>query len=130
MKPANRTTVFWKTVLAAAVLLGFLVSPAAEAQQPRSFSTGAGKDGRAARPGYSLKVVFAQRDGPFLAGVEVVVYDESGAKVVETFSDGPWLFLDLPPGAYRVVARLKGGRGAAGEVKVGGKRQKSLYLTW
>ena len=130
MNPLKKTAAFLIAVPVAVALLLPAYPDMGAAQDVRTLSTGAGKDNRTLRREFSLKVVFAQRAGPFLAGVKVTIYDEAGGKVVETFSEGPWLLVALPPGKYRVVARRKSGPRAAGTVQVTGVRQKSLYLTW
>lgn len=93
-------------------------------------STGAGSNTRIAYADFSLKLVFALRSGPYVAGVNVIIFDESGAKVVDAFSEGPWFLVDLPPGTYRVVATRKGGQAAAAMVAITAGRQKRVFLTW
>ena len=93
-------------------------------------STGAGSNTRIAYADYSLKLVFALRSGPYVAGVDVTILDESGAKVVAAHSEGPWFLADLPPGTYRVVARRKDGRAAAATATITAGRQKRVFLTW
>lgn len=133
MNSAIKPTIPLAAALLVAVLLAFMLPSPAPAQQADTFSTGVSKDDRTVHREYSLKVVFAAKQGAFRAGVNVTIYDQSGAKVVDTFSQGPWLFVDLPEGSYRVVARQEGeakGLGAAGEVKITAGRQKALYLIW
>ena len=96
----------------------------------KSLSTGAGSDSRIAYADYSLKLVFALRSGPYVAGVNVTIFDENGTKVVDAFSEGPWFLADLPPGTYRVVARRKGGQAAAAMAAITAGRQKRVFLTW
>lgn len=40
--------------------------------------------------------------GEYLAGVAVKIWNSSGKKIVETAMDGPWLFIDLDDGIYRI----------------------------
>ena len=103
---------------------------AAAAQGYKSLSTGAGKNNRVPRREYSLKLVFAERQGPFLGGIDVVIYNQNGKKVVDAHSLGPWFLVNLPEGDYRVVGKWKKGRRAAAEVTVTAGRQKSVYLTF
>ncbi len=112
-------------------LIGLLALPGIGiAQQYDTLSTGAGKDSRVPRRDYSLKLVFANRQGTFLGGIDVAIYDQSGKKIVAAHSPGPWFLIQLPGGDYRVVGRGKDGRGAAAEVTVSEGRQKTVYLTW
>lgn len=53
---------------------------------------------------FNLKLIFAAKGGPFLGDVIVEIRDESGNKVFDGRSDGPWFLLKLPPGSYRILA--------------------------
>jgi len=66
------------------------------------FSAGIGQVEReAAYPPFPLKLVFTAGGKPFVTGVEVVLRQSKGATV-------PWLFIDVPDGAYEVAATLGG----------------------
>jgi formylmethanofuran dehydrogenase subunit E len=56
---------------------------------------------------YSLKLVFAQEGGAFLAQVEVRISAADGTVVLTTTTDGPWLLVDLPAGEYAVAATYR-----------------------
>lgn len=59
----------------------------------------------AQRDAFSLWVVTAaKKTGAFLADVRVTVRDERQRVVFDGALDGPWLFIDLPPGRYDVQA--------------------------
>ena len=75
----------------------------ATGQAQKTMSTGAGSNTRIDYPGYSLKLIFAERDGPYVAGIDVTIFDDNGNKVVDAFSAGPWFLADLAP-------HLQGGR--------------------
>lgn len=96
----------------------------------KTLSTGAGSNLRLPYPEYSLKLIFALRAGPYVGGVDVTIFDEGGAKVVEAHSGGPWFLADLPPGTYRVLARRKQGPTAAAMVTIIAGKQKRAFLTW
>ena len=96
----------------------------------KTMSTGAGSNSRITYADYSLKLVFALRSGPYVADVAVTIFDESGAKVVNAHSDGPWFLAQLPPGNYRVVARRKGGQATAAMATITAGHQKRVFLTW
>ncbi|MBS0170963.1 MAG: hypothetical protein JSR62_11460 [Nitrospira sp.] len=78
----------------------------------RYFSAGIGQVEReAAYPPFALKLVFTAGGKPFVTGVGVTVRNAKGAAVLtipREQSTGPWLFIDLPEGAYEVVASLGG----------------------
>lgn len=115
-------------VLLAAAFLQNTMSTAAFGQN--TLSTGAGSNTRTAYADYSLKLVFALRAGPYVAGVDVTIYDEGGAKIVDAYSKGPWFLAKLPPGTYRVVAKRKSGGAAAATVTITEGKQKRAFLTW
>ncbi len=102
----------------------------ATGQAQKTMSTGAGSNTRIDYPGYSLKLIFAERDGPYVAGIDVTIFDGNGKKVVDAFSAGPWFLADLAPGTYRVVAKRKGGAETAAAVTISPDRQKRVFLTW
>jgi hypothetical protein len=108
------------------LLLGVL--PAAlPAANVRMLSTGVGKEDRVAQTGYSLLIVFATGKGHLVANVSVEVKDSAGTIVVQTVSEGPWLFLGLQPGEYRVTAKL-GSRTTGAAVSVPESGQQRLWL--
>lgn len=53
-------------------------------------------------PDYNLKRIFAVTAGNYLSDVEVQIRDTRGREVLETTSQGPWLFTKLPAGTYHV----------------------------
>lgn len=72
---------------------------------------GVGSDERAALEErgktFNLKLAFAERRGPFLADVNVVITDRKGAEILSLASAGPWFYMQLPPGSYNVTATYK-----------------------
>ena len=57
---------------------------------------------------YNLRLLFAAKDGHYLAGVPVTITSASGATVVDTIAEGPRLFATLPPGTYKITAQYDG----------------------
>jgi len=57
---------------------------------------------------HNLKLVFAKTNGKYLGDVQVTIHEARGRVVLDTFSDGPWLFVTLPPGKYTVTVRESG----------------------
>jgi hypothetical protein len=57
---------------------------------------------------YSLKLVYAQPSGHFLADVQTRITDQSGAVLVDVTCGGPWLLASLPSGTYDVQATFQG----------------------
>lgn len=56
---------------------------------------------------FNLKLAFAERRGPFLADVNVVITDRKGAEILSLASAGPWFYMQLPPGNYNVKATYR-----------------------
>lgn len=125
----RRRAVWW--LCAAAAVLALIAIPLASASagmQP--LSSGIGKDDRSPHPNYPLKLVFATSQGHYLAAIDVTLLDDTGKEVLKTHSIGPWLFLDVQPGTYKVLAKRVNGETASGTVTVGTDGQRVLTLTW
>jgi hypothetical protein len=76
-----------------------------------------------------LQLVFARRNGEYLADVDVTIAGPGGKRVLQAAADGPWLFTELPRGRYVVTAEFEGQvRGAVAQVTPG--QQRRLYLDW
>ena len=102
-----------KTVVLAFVLL--LAAPLAMSQEraaARYLSGGVGEESRATLQGqastFDLRVVYADKSGAYLSAVLVEISDAAGRPVLETTTDGPWLFVQLAPGDYRMRASING----------------------
>jgi hypothetical protein len=100
----------------------------------RYFAAGVGLEERAATyPSFPLKIVFTAGGRPFLAGVAVTIRPAKGGSPIvipREQVEGPWLFVDLPPGLYDVTAtdgehpqQVKG-------VKVEAGKQTVVHLRW
>jgi hypothetical protein len=87
-------------------------APAAQTQHGITFETGGiGQSEAAAMKAaarhYDLMMTFADRNGDYLAAVNVKIQNEKGNPVLETVSD-PILLVDLPAGHYTVQADVDG----------------------
>jgi hypothetical protein len=100
------------------------------AQGVPTLSTGVGKVERIPNPKFSVLIVFAEKKGPLLADIRVTVKDSAGKVVVETTSEGPWLFLGLPAGTYKVEATRRSGEVKTGTVTAPASGQARLAMTW
>jgi hypothetical protein len=58
--------------------------------------------------GYNVKLVFAEKRGAFISGVTIVIASAKGAEIASLNTDGPWFYIQLPPGDYSVKATFKG----------------------
>lgn len=108
--------------------------PAAQTQGAISFVTGGiGLDEanafRAAASQYNLRITLAAQTGEFFAGVRVTLRDAQGNTVAEATSDGPYIFFNVPPGKYQVVAENMG-QAVSRTVQARAKGGTELYLRW
>ncbi len=72
------------------------------------YSTGIGLEERSKTiTGFPLKLIFANLKGELLASVDVDISGPGGIKAQLT-SEGPWLFMELVPGIYRIKAEVNG----------------------
>jgi hypothetical protein len=84
--------------------------PALQAQRQGDItfvSGGAGDEDRDAlkqvESQYNLRLLFAARNGDFLANIAVTLSDARGNAVLDTISDGPIFYARVPPGRYRLT---------------------------
>ncbi|MEZ5669540.1 MAG: hypothetical protein R3F55_19300 [Alphaproteobacteria bacterium] len=118
-----RRSLLW----AAVALLPLGWSGEGAAQQPGHLCVGVGLTAReqAANTPYTLKLIYAEPDGHFLADVLTRISDAAGNVVLETGCDGPWLLVDLAPGRYRVTATFAGETRTV-DVSVGTQKRDQL----
>jgi hypothetical protein len=90
---------------------------------------------KAAAGNYDLMLTFAERDGSYVADVNVQIIDSSGRTALQTVS-GPLLLVNLPAGKYRIAADYNGATRWR-TVSVGGSHHDRfgshhdrLTLTW
>ncbi|HSG23850.1 MAG TPA: carboxypeptidase-like regulatory domain-containing protein [Azonexus sp.] len=57
---------------------------------------------------FNLKLVFAEKNGSYMADVNVVVLNAKGQIVLEASSTGPFFLTTLPTGNYRVKVTANG----------------------
>jgi hypothetical protein len=57
---------------------------------------------------YNLKLSFAELSGDYLSDVRVTMQDQNGKNVINMTTNGPWLYVKLPPGTYDVEASFEG----------------------
>jgi len=89
--------------------------PALQAQQQGNItfvSGGAGDEDRDAlkqvENQYNLRLLFAARNGEYLANVAVTLSDAHGKAVLDTIADGPIFYAHVPPGRYRLTVSNQG----------------------
>lgn len=95
-----------------------------------ALSTGVGLEERTARSQYSLLLSFSEARGPYLANIAVEIKDAGGKLLLRTTSEGPWLYVKLPAGDYKVTATRSNGEVRAADVTVKESGQTRAFVTW
>ena len=100
----------------------------------RYFSAGVGLEERQAEyPPFSLKLVFTAGGKPYLTGVDVAirsVKSKTAVSIPKEQTEGPWLFVELPSGAYDITAVYGNQKRSMTGVTIVQGKQKTLYLRW
>ena len=60
------------------------------------------------RGDFNLHLLFADKAGTYLSGVDIDIIDASGTTRLALRDAGPFLFVRLPAGSYRLEARYEG----------------------
>jgi len=96
------------------------------------FSTGVGAETReVSYPPFSLKLVLANERGEYLSNVAVRIAPEGAASAaVEAVAKGPWFFVDLETGTYRVEATAGGVQKVYSGIRVSKGVTRSLTIVW
>lgn len=78
---------------------------------------------------FNLRLLFAMQAGNYLADVRVNIINARGETVFSAKSEGPWFFVQLPPGAYTVDVDAMG-RTQGQSVRINSGRQSRLNFFW
>jgi len=57
---------------------------------------------------YNLKLVFAEKNGPYLSGVTLSLSSAKQGHILTRTTQGPWFYIRLPAGTYDITANFKG----------------------
>lgn len=63
---------------------------------------------RKAAPAYNVHLMFSNRQGSYLADIPFTVSKLNGRELYTGVSEGPLLYLNLPPGTYQIAVQLDG----------------------
>lgn len=77
---------------------------------------------------FNLGITLATANGSFLSDAQIRISDSKGSTVLETVPNGPMLFVQLPPGEYKVDAQGFG-QHYSKTVHVG-ERMSKITFTW
>jgi len=80
--------------------------------------------------GYSLKLIFSSEEGKYLSNLIVKVFDQENQTILITVSNGPWLFIDLPTGIFKIEASFRADRKRISRIKIEQGKQKVIHLQW
>jgi hypothetical protein len=56
---------------------------------------------------YNLKLVFVRRLSNLISPVLLLIGDNRRQRIEQVMVHGPWFYIQLPPGGYTIVARIK-----------------------
>lgn len=96
-------------------------------------SGGAGDDDRAAlkqvESQYNLRLLFAARNGDYLANVGVTLADAHGHTLLDTIAEGPIFYAHVPPGRYKLTVSNQG-QSQSHDITVGASGTVSQDFYW
>lgn len=84
---------------------------------------------RAAAAKYDLHVTFASKTGAYLSDIDVSISTESKREVLSIRTEGPLLFVNVPPGRYLLAANYAG-KAQTKHVTVPPKGAVEIVLRW
>jgi hypothetical protein len=79
---------------------------------------------------YDMRLTFAALPGhEYLSGVGVTLADASGKTLLDTVSDGPLFYAQVPTGHYRITV-TNGGQSQSGDIAIAGNGAVSRAFFW
>ena len=57
---------------------------------------------------FNLMLVFAEKNGPYVSDVQLRLASAKSGHIMAVTVDGPWFYIQLPPGAYDATATFNG----------------------
>ena len=77
---------------------------------------------------YNLRLIFAVRSGAYLAHIKTVISSPEGKVLLDMMANGPWVFVKLPEGQYKVTA-TNAGKSKTKEITIG-KNPLMVMFHW
>ena len=78
---------------------------------------------------YNLRLKFAAVGGAYLAKVMVRIEEANGHRLLNAESEGPWFFVKMPKGKYKLIVE-NGGVSQAREVDLSKKVVADVVFRW
>lgn len=79
---------------------------------------------------YNLRLTFAAKTGQYIADVRLVIKDEKGREIISAVTEGPWFFIDLPPGNYSIKATFEGQARDIKNVRLSKGKSARQHFQW
>lgn len=79
---------------------------------------------------YSLKLIFLNKKNQYLSDVKLTILSQKGETILTTVANGPWFFINLPPGVYNFEASFQTDRKRIPQINIEGKDQKVISIQW
>jgi hypothetical protein len=79
---------------------------------------------------FNLKLIFAELSGDYIAGVGAILSDQHGKELGRIITNGPWLYVRLSPGTYRVKATLDGVTQEIAKLRIREHGQVVRFMHW
>jgi hypothetical protein len=79
---------------------------------------------------FNLKLIFAAKTGAYLSNVKLVIGDTKGGEIISITTNGPWFFIQVPPGSYSVNATFTGETKQIKGLKVPKDQTATRTLSW
>ncbi len=83
----------------------------------------------ASKRDYNLHITDSEKDGAFMAGIDLVIQARGGREILQVHNTGPLFYAQLPPGDYTIHAAYKGVQ-LVKEAKIGDKGGSEIQLVW
>ena len=100
----------------------------------RYFAAGVGRLERdATYPRFPVNLVFSGPDGAYLSFIAATVWAQDGTQVWQipaSHVKGPWVFLDLKDGKYRIDAVKDTDIKSRARIEVTTGQQQTIFFTW
>ncbi|MEJ0062722.1 MAG: hypothetical protein WDO70_05850 [Alphaproteobacteria bacterium] len=83
----------------------------------------------AVRKDYNLLILNTSKNGEFLAADHFMIRSGKGQELLNIADAGPWIYVKLPPGSYKIEASV-GGEHQKKNVQISKGKTANLHLTW